>query len=265
MWKALGERFRVLRRFLGLRQADLAAMTGLSRQMISRLERGECDRMLFAAADKVAQALGARLVVYLSWQGEQLDRLVNAAHAELQNAVVNLLTAAGWLCAVEVSFNHYGDRGRYDILAYHAATGIVLVIEVKTAIGDVQATLGQLDIKRRHASAVARDRGWNPRHVVTMLVIADERQQHRIITRHSGLFAQFALRSHSARGWLRHPTSDIGGMLIYLPLIDARTVAARRSSRGTRLRAGKTTHAQAASVMAAAPTPRRSIQPDLAD
>lgn len=265
MWKALGERFRVLRRRLGLRQADLAAMTGLSRQMISRLERGECDRMLFAAADTVAQALGARLVVYLSWQGEQLDRLVDAAHAELQNAAVNLLTAAGWLCAVEVSFNHYGDRGRYDILAYHAATGILLVIEVKTALGDVQATLGQLDVKVRLARDVAQERGWRARHVVRMLVIADLRQQHRLVARHSGLFAQFALRSHSARAWLRHPSSDIGGLLIYLPLTDPRTIAARRSSRGTRLRAGKTTHAHASGAMAAACTVRRSIYPDLAD
>ena len=119
-------------------------------------------------------------VVHLSWQGELLDRLVDAAHAELQDAVVDLLTAAGWICAVEVSFNHFGERGRYDVLAYHAATGIVLVIEVKTAIGDIQATLGQLDVKVRLAREVARERGWRVRRVVRMLVIADERQQHRI-------------------------------------------------------------------------------------
>jgi transcriptional regulator with XRE-family HTH domain len=243
MWTALGERFRVLRRRLGLRQADLAAMTGLSRQVIGRLERGECDRMLLAAADKVAQTLGARLVVYLSWQGEQLDRLIDAAHAELQNAVVGFLTAAGWLCAVEVSFNHYGDRGRYDILAYHPATGILLVIEVKSAIGDVQATRGQLDVKLRLARTVARERGWNARHVARLLVIADERQQHRIVRRHAALFAIFALRSHAARAWLRHPTVDADGLLIYLPLTHARTVAARRSSRGARLRTVNPTHA----------------------
>lgn len=42
-----------------------------------------------------------------------------------------------------MSFNHYGDRGRYDILAFHPPTGILLVVEVKTGIGDVQATLGR--------------------------------------------------------------------------------------------------------------------------
>ncbi|MEO8511112.1 MAG: helix-turn-helix domain-containing protein [Chloroflexota bacterium] len=248
MWTTLGERFRVLRRRLGLRQIDVAAMTGLSRQMISRLERGECDRMLFAVADKVAAALGARLVVYLSWQGEQLDRLVDAGHAELQNAVVNLLTAAGWLCAVEVSFNHYGDRGRYDVLAYHRASGIVLVIEVKTAIGDVQAALGQLDVKGRLALGIARDRGWQARHVVTMLVIADERQQHRIVARHAALFAAFALRGHSARSWLRRPSAGSANLLIYLPLTDVRTLNARRSQRGARIRSGNPTDAHATGV-----------------
>lgn len=261
----MGERFRVLRRRLGLRQVDLAAMTGLSRQMISRLERGECDRMLFATADTVAKALGGRLMVYLSWQGEQLDRLVDAAHAELQNAVVNLLTAAAWLCAVEVSFNHYGDRGRYDILAYHAATGILLVIEVKTALGDVQATLGQLDVKRRLASAVARDRGWDPRHVVTMLVIADERQQHRIIARHSALFAGLALRGHSARAWLKHPHALESGLLIYLPLADARTVNVRWSQRGTRVRRSKVTDAHATGVRPTPPVSSTSVSAKTGD
>jgi transcriptional regulator with XRE-family HTH domain len=241
---------------LGLRQADLAAATGLSRQTISRLEQGTCDRMVFAAADRVAQALGARLVVYLSWQGEQLDRLVDAAHAELQNAAVNFLTAAGWLCAVEVSFNHYGDRGRYDILAYHPATGTLLVIEVKTAVGDVQATLGQLDVKLRLARTVARERGWNARHVARLLVIADERQQHRIVHRRAALFASFALRSHAARAWLRHHTAGADGLLIYLPRTDARTLAAGRSSRRQRQRASKETNAHAVGATTAASASR---------
>ena len=218
MWKSLGHRFRLLRRKLGLRQVDVAARTGLSRETISRLERGLSDQMVFDTARRIADALGARLIVGLSWQGEQLDRLVDAGHAALQNAIAALLTAAGWLCAIEVSFNHYGDRGRYDILAFHPATGILLVVEVKTAIGDVQATLGQLDVKVRLAMRVARERGWQPRAVVSMLVIADTRQQQRIVARHENLFARFSLRGQAARGWLRHPASGVSGLLIYLPL-----------------------------------------------
>lgn len=240
-------------------------MTGLSRQMISRLERGECDRMLFAAAATVADALGARLLVHLSWQGELLDRLVDGAHAELQNAVVDLLTAAGWICAVEVSFNHYGDRGRYDVLAYHAATGIVLVIEVKTAIGDIQATLGQLDVKVRLARDVARERGWSVRHVVRMLVIADERHQHRIVARHARLFAEFSLRSHAARAWLRRPAANVGGLLIYLVLTDARTIGLRRAQRGTRVRHRDVTDAHATGARQAPRVSRASLPPKSAE
>lgn len=217
MWKSLGYRFRALRRKLGLRQVDLAARTGLSRETISRLERGLADQMVFATAGRIAHALGARLIISLSWQGEQLDRLIDAGHAELQNATAALLTAAGWLCAVEVSFNHYGDRGRYDILAFHPATGILLVVEIKTAIGNVQATLGQLDVKVRMGTLVARERGWRPRAVVSMLVIADARQQQRIVAAHASLFARFSLRGQKARGWLRHPAPDATGLLVYLP------------------------------------------------
>ena len=206
-------------------------MTGLSRQMISRLERGECDRRLFAAAATVADALGARLLVHLSWQGELLDRLVDAAHAELQNAVVDLLTAAGWVCAVEVSFNHYGDRGRYDILAFHPPTGIALVIEIKVGIGDVQDLLGRLDVKLRLAPLVGADLGWQVRKAVPMLVVAEDTTSRRVVRNHEGLFRRFSLRGRSVAPWLRRPTVDGTGLLLFRELSNAVVVGtARRKS-----------------------------------
>lgn len=179
----------------------------------------------------------ARLFFGLTWNGEQLDRLVDAGHAELQNAMAARLSAAGWLVAVEVSFNHYGDRGRYDLIAYHPATRIVLVVEIKTGIGNVQATLGILDMKVRLATNVAREQGWDRASVaIPALVIADERQQHRIIHRHAALFARFAVRARSARAWVRRPVGGVTGLLLYLPLTDARTVGVRAANRGHRVR-----------------------------
>lgn len=88
-----------------------------------------------------------------------------------------------------MSFNQYGERGRYDLLAFHPATGIVLVVEIKTAVGDVQATLGILDVKVRLALDIARQHGWSePRIAIPALVIADERQQHRVLHQHAALF-----------------------------------------------------------------------------
>ena len=148
-----------------------------------------------------------------------------------------MLTAAGWLVAAEVSFNHYGDRGRYDLLAHHAALALVLAVEVKTAIGDVQETLGRLDMKVRLARDIARARGWHTATVACpVLVVADERQQHRIVARHSALFARFDLRGRPARAWLVHPSPDVSGVLVYLRLTNARTVSVRCATRGRRVR-----------------------------
>lgn len=237
MWRSVGRRYRVLRRHRRLRQEDLAALSGVSRQVVQRIESGRWDGIGVAKIHRVATALGAHLFVGLTWNGEQLDRLVDAAHAELQNAMAALLRAAGWVVAVEVSFNHYGDRGRYDLIAYHPATRIVLVVEIKTGIGDVQATLGILDMKVRLALEIAREQGWDrPSVAIPALVIADERQQHRIVRKHAALFERFAVRARSARAWLRRPIDGVSGLLLYLPLTDARTVGLRAANRGERVR-----------------------------
>lgn len=237
MWRHLGERIRVLRRQLRLTQAQLAAMARVSVKSVSRMERGS-GAVALETLDRVVAALGARLRVGIEWHGETLDRLTDAAHAELQNHFADLLRAAGWRVAVEASFNHYGDRGRCDILAFHPPTGILVVVEVKSAIGDVQELLGRLDIKVRLARILAASQGWaRPAAVVPVLVMAAERQQYRVVAEHVSLFARFTVRGRAARAWLAHP-APVSGLLVRLPLTNARLVAVRIASRGSRVRNG---------------------------
>jgi hypothetical protein len=66
----------------------------------------------------------------------------------------------GWSIAPEVSFSIWGERGLIDILAWHAPTRSLLVIELKTAIVDVSGLVGTVDRKRRLAPEIARSRGW---------------------------------------------------------------------------------------------------------
>lgn len=237
MWSSAGDRFRVLRHRLRLTQSDLSAVAGVSRRLIGLIENGRWERVPFGALNRVANALGARLYPNLSWQGEQLDRLVDAGHADLQNTFATMLRSLGWLVAIEVSFNHYGERGRYDLLAFHPATGIVLVVEIKTAVGDVQATLGILDVKVRLALDVARQQGWaEPRIAIPALVIADERQQHRVLQQHAALFSHFSLRGRPARAWLRAPSTGPSGLLLWVPMTYVSVVGVREASRGWRVR-----------------------------
>ena len=180
--------------------------------------------------DHIATALGATLQVQLRWRGEQLDRLIDAAHAAIQQSVAAMLTEFGWIVRVEVSFNHYGDRGRIDIIAFHPGRRIVLIVEVKSGIGDLQEMLGRLDTKFRLATRIARDLGWtNVTACVPAFVIGDTRAARRTIAAHSALFAQYPRRGRQALAWLRNPTAQAPmGLLWFMNHPDSHRVHRRR-------------------------------------
>jgi transcriptional regulator with XRE-family HTH domain len=231
--REIGPGIRLLRRRRGWTQRQLSSHTGVSTSAISRMEHDDLTRVTVGAMGRVVSGLDAHLRLEVVWRGEQLDRLLDADHAALQEAVASLLETAGWLVRVEVSFNHFGDRGRYDILAFQPVQRILLVVEVKTALGDVQDTLGRLDVKTRLAPLVARDLGWVADAAVPALVILEDRTQRRQIERHAALFRRFAHRGRSARAWFRRPRSGASGLLLFIRLPDShhRSSELRRSPR----------------------------------
>ena len=176
---------------------------------ISRIELGRADELTLAALDAVARALGARLHVTMTWNGEGLDRLLDADHAAIVDIVAATLRALGWDVAVEVSFSIRGERGSIDVLAFHPATGVVLVIEVKSVIPDIQAMIFALDRKTRLALEVARERGWIGRAVGRVLVVGDGRTTRRRVAQHAGIFdAAFPARTVAVTRWLRSPDAS---------------------------------------------------------
>jgi transcriptional regulator with XRE-family HTH domain len=223
---------RHLRRRRRWRQADLGRVAGVSRETVSRIERGDVRGMTLGSLERAVGAVGATLDLTVRWEGEQLDRLVDSRHASVQERVSRMLRDAGWAVNVEVSFNHYGDRGRVDVLAFHATTGLTLVLEVKSALGDLQDTLGRLDVKARLGSKLSADAGWDSRGVVRGLVIAESRTARRIVSRHASLFGQFDLRGRAAVAWVQRPFGRMpSGVLWFIALPDSRTAGTTRGSR----------------------------------
>jgi transcriptional regulator with XRE-family HTH domain len=207
---------RALRVRAGWTQATLGSRAGLSRYVVSRTERSELASMTLGNLDRIAVALGATLHVQLRWRGEQLDRLIDAAHAALQEAFAELLTGLGWVVRAEVSFNHFGDRGRVDIIGLHPTRRLVVVAEIKSGIGDIQETLGRLDIKTRLGAVIAREIGWtNVAAIVPVLVIADTRAARRTVEGHAALFNRFSLRGRRAVAWLRRPGAEVPSGLLW--------------------------------------------------
>jgi transcriptional regulator with XRE-family HTH domain len=208
---AVGRALRAIRIRKRWRQEDLAAAARTSRWTVARVENGRIDELAVARLRRIVDALGARLDLVLRWQGADLDRLLNARHSALHGAVLRLFDdLEGWTLTPEVSFSIYGERGIIDILAWHAPSRTLLIIELKTEIVDVSEVLGTFDRKRRLALKVAAERGWVADHVGAWLAVAEGRTNRRRFADHASVF-RAALPDDGVRlnQWLRRPVASI--------------------------------------------------------
>lgn len=148
------------------------------------------------------------------WQGEALDRLRDGRHAVLVERTLRWLAADGWLTRTEVTFSEFGERGSIDVLAFHAATGALLVVEVKSVVPDLQAMLSSLDRKWRLGRAVAKAVGWQTGTVSRLLVLPDDRTARRRVALHAATFdTALPLRTTAVKRWVRSPAGSIAGIL----------------------------------------------------
>ena len=220
---------RALRRRRGWTQAECAKRAGLHRSTWSFLERGQLDRLTVSTVRRCLAVLEIRLELRPLWRGPELDRLLDAVHASLEAAWAERLRRWNWDVRVEVSFNHYGDRGRIDLLAWHGPAQTLVVCEVKTEMADVQALLGSLDVKVRVARGVAASLGWtSPRQVIPVLLFQDSSTTRDRLLRLAPLFESFSVCGRAAVSGLRHPDRLHSPLLIFSDLRNAADSRAKR-------------------------------------
>ena len=238
-WTQLGRQIRAVRLRQGLRQSDVAGMAGVSRSAVSLVERGHVGRTSVGVVESIVRALDARLEPRLAWRGPELDRLADAGHAALAASVKRQLERWGWQVRVEASYNHYGERGRIDLLAWHPVVAVLAIVEIKTSLVDVQSLLGSMDIKTRIAAGIVGRFGWpRPRSVIPVIVFTEDRTTRRDLARMAGLFDRYELHGRTALSWLRRPGDGDRvptGLLMLRDLSNARVV---RIS-GQRVRRGR--------------------------
>jgi hypothetical protein len=200
----------------------------MSQRWLSNLERGRIEAMTLRDIGKVCAALDISVRLDVWWRGGDGDRLLDRDHAAIVEFVVQRLQRDGWGVRLEYGFNHYGDRGSVDILAWNAVSRSLLIIEVKASVTDIQALLAALAKKVRVVPGLVRGDGWRPLHTSYVLVVLGTRANRTIITRHAQTFeTTFPDASRSVLSWLRSPTGAIRGLWF---------VAPASLSRGTRPR-----------------------------
>lgn len=195
------------------------------------MERGSLRACSLVTLERIVEALGGRAVLFVEWRGGELDRLLDADHALLRERWAERRSPGRWAARQEVTYSVYGDRGSIDELAFDAATGTLLVFELKTGIYDSQRTTAKLDEKARLGALVAQRFGWEARAVVSALVVADTRTNRRRIHDHPAAFARFDCRGRDAFAWLKDPSRAVGGLLVFVPLSDVRGTHGRRAGR----------------------------------
>lgn len=228
----IGRLFRMTRFRRGWTQAELSARADISPTVISRIEAGQASRYRLRLVQRHGDALGLRVEVTVTGRGGDAVRLLDDEHAAIVEHVATLLRDAGWSVEAEASFNHYGDRGRVDLLAFHPERGTLLIVEVKTEVTDLQALFGAIDVRERLASRLAGSRGWTVRNVATLLAVADVERNRRTIRAHRTLFARFERHGMRVRAWLRRPRPRRSSLLLYV----AAAAAARPSWVATKQR-----------------------------
>ena len=227
----LGAAIRAVRVRRKLRQCDLACAAGVSDSTISLVERGHGRKLSLDTIRRIGAAIDVRIEVTAWWRGGDLDRLLNRRHSLLEESVASFIAEhPGWSVEPEVSFSIFGERGVVDLLAWHAATGQLLVIEIKTQLVDINELLGTLDRKRRLAREIvasrgwkrrlAREivasRGWKPQSVSAWLVVADTCTNRRHSREHAMLIrSRFPLDGRQLRKILRQPAAAGSGIAFW--------------------------------------------------
>lgn len=223
----LGGIFRAIRLHRRMRQCDVADAAGVSQATVSRIERGGYAALPLEATRSVARALEIRLEVAPRWRGGDLDRLVNARHSALHEALAARLTrVSGWMTEAEVSYSTCGERGVIDRVAYHPARRAMGIFELKADLSDPAGLIGQLDRYRRLAPVVARGRGWDITSTSCWAIIADTDTNRRRLAAHATLLRwAFPAGRRELAAWLRDPTERRDGLVF---------LAYPRSQTGTR-------------------------------
>jgi transcriptional regulator with XRE-family HTH domain len=237
---AIGRLFRGLRLRLGWRQLDVSAKSEIARSTYSAIERGHFDRIPLATLRRVATVLDVRLPLEPSWRGGGIERVISGRHAAMAERVSSMIVAAGWEVRPEASFNHFGERGVVDLVAWHAERQTLLLVEIKTELVDPSGLLAVTDRRRRLAHVIAHDSGWKPNVIAQWVVLANGRTNERRVADHRSLLrAAFPNDGRSIASWLADPRTPLDALWFLPDVADRSTGRAVRGPRRVSTRSRK--------------------------
>jgi hypothetical protein len=106
------------------------------------------------------------------------------------------LQALEWQVAIEVTYSEFGERGSIDVLGTRRDLMAMAIIEVKSELTVVDATVRKLDEKVRIVRrSLGRDRfGFTPHHVGRVLILPSTETARRRVCEDSQRFSMRGFR-----------------------------------------------------------------------
>lgn len=174
---------------LDVSRAELARRVGVSARYMARIERGEANPSL-RLVDRIAEALGLDMSLDIRppvFHGG--PRVRDAVHARCSAYVDRRLRVLGWATVREVEVVHGRSHGWIDLLAFDPRTQTLLIIEIKARIDDLGGLERQLGWYERMAWRPARELGWRPRRMVSVVLVLASEEVDRVVRAHHDLLA----------------------------------------------------------------------------
>ena len=150
----------------GMSQAAVARRVGVSRPRVSRIERGVEPGVPAELLIRMAAVVGLDLAVK-AYAGP--DPALDAPQREVIRRL-GLRLGPAWRYRTEVVLPLIGDKRAWDSVWSHRSTERVVHVEAEARLGDIQALLRRIALKRRDGGATR-----------LVLVVADTRHNRAVI------------------------------------------------------------------------------------
>ena len=207
-----GQACRDVRLSLDISRQALADRVGVSARYIASIERGTANPSL-RVVESIAEALGLDLQLLIKPPIFVAGgRVKGVVHNRCSAYTHRRLQGLGWTTAREVEIIHGRSHGWIDLLAFDRRTGTLLVIEIKTRLDDLGALERQLGWYERMAWRAARDLGWRPTRVVSIVLALASDEIERVVRSHRDLFAlAFPSRATELGDFIADPSRRLVG------------------------------------------------------
>jgi transcriptional regulator with XRE-family HTH domain len=185
-------------------QQQVAAIAGISRSAVSRLEVGRGGGQSLDTWQRVGLAVGRPLIVRL--QRDPLEDTADAGHLAMQELVLRLGRRAGFRGLCELATRPAEPWRSTDVGLRDDTARRLWLIECWNSIGDIGAGARSSARKVAEAEAFAvLVGGEEPYAVGSCWVVRDTRRNRELVRRYPEVFA--ARFPGSSRGWVEALTT----------------------------------------------------------